>query len=274
MEITIKEPLVSVIIPTFNRKGPLCELVESLSRQTFQDFEVIIVNDQGESVDYVTELYPELKINITTPHQKLHHVGCRNEGLTHANGELIMLCDDDDFIVPDHLENMVKELADTDFVFTDVEMVEFKEKNNLRYATSRTLFSYEFDEELIRKFNTYVSSGSVYKKLIHELIGNFDEKLHNYWDWDFILRVMESGVKVKKRPVASAIYAFTSDSGQLSSQLNERRGSYLQKLSEKHQLGVLPQENFWTMMESPFVKRKRSESQVVWDGLPVKYRET
>ncbi|HWO76585.1 MAG TPA: glycosyltransferase [Bacillus sp. (in: firmicutes)] len=268
----MKKPLVSVIIPTYNRLGPLSELVESLSRQTLQDFEIIIVNDRGERVDRIPILYPELHIKQITPSQKLHHVGCRNEGLAHAEGTFIMLCDDDDFVVPDHVERMVSAIQDADFVYTDVEMVDFIADNGVRYPQSRTIFAYELDRELIRKFNPYISSGSMYRKEIHKRIGSFDEEVHSYWDWDFFLQVINNGFTVKKLPVASTIYAFTPNGGNISAELNERRQVYLQRFSDKHQLGSLSQENFWTMMEHPFVKSKRAQSKIVWDGKPVIYR--
>ncbi|MET3696829.1 glycosyltransferase involved in cell wall bisynthesis [Bacillus oleivorans] len=268
----MKKPLISVIIPTFNRLGPLSELVESLFRQTFQDFEIIIVNDQGEPVDRIQSLYPELQIKILTPAKKLHHVGCRNEGLACTEGSFIMLCDDDDFVVPDHLEQMADAIQDADFVYTDVEMVDFITDNGVRCPHSRTVFAYEWDRELVRKFNPYISSGSLYRKEIHQQIGSFDEEVHNYWDWDFFLRVIESGLKIKKLPAANTIYAFTPDGSNISAGLNEKRQTYLQKFSEKHNLGSLSQENFWTMMDRPFVKTKRSQSKIVWDGKPMIYR--
>lgn len=270
---TMKNPLVSVIIPTFNRIHTLSELVESLSRQSFQDFEVIIVNDQGDPVESIASLYPELTIRVINPAEKLHHAGCRNVGVGQARGTYIMLCDDDDFVVPGHLQRMVNAIQTADFVYTDVEMVDFEVKENVRWPITRTLFAYEFEEQLIRKFNTYVSSGSLYKKDIHSLIGLFDRDLHNYWDWDFFLRVIESGVRVTKLPVASTIYAFSSRGDNMSARLNEKRETYLQKLIRKHNLGQLSQENFWTMMEKPFVKKKQSETEIVWDGKPMEYRK-
>ncbi|MBL8196343.1 MAG: glycosyltransferase, partial [Blastocatellia bacterium] len=51
---------ISVIIPTYNRLVALAELIECLYQQSYQNFEVIIVNDAGQSIEIIKNLYPEL----------------------------------------------------------------------------------------------------------------------------------------------------------------------------------------------------------------------
>lgn len=86
----MNQPLVSVVIPTYNRLLLLGELIEALCRQTFQNFEVIIVNDAGENIDILKELYPNLTLRIVEMEENSKHVHARNQGLTWAKGELIM----------------------------------------------------------------------------------------------------------------------------------------------------------------------------------------
>src|SRR5690348_16185258 len=104
--IIMTRPLVSVIIPTYNRPAILCELMEALFRQTFEDFEVIVINDCGDNVDFIKELYPELAISVYNMETNIK-TRTRNEGLLHARGEFIMLCDDDDLLTPDHMRTMI-----------------------------------------------------------------------------------------------------------------------------------------------------------------------
>lgn len=261
----ISRPLVSVIIPTYNRKNALAELLESLARQSVQEFEVIVINDHGESVDQLKEIFSELQLKIINLKANKGHVHARNEGLAHASGEFIMLCDDDDLITPNHIEKMLDEIKDSDFVYSDVEMVEYKWEGTQRVPIKRILFAYELDKEFMRKFSTYVSSGSLYRRSLHNKIGLFDVEVNNYWDWDFILRVLES-FKVKRVAMASVLYAFSSNGDNQSAILSEKRNQYLMRLCEKHHLGKLPQKNFFTLLEEPEVMEKRAESLRVWDG--------
>jgi glycosyltransferase involved in cell wall biosynthesis len=262
---------VSVVIPTYNRPHPLAELLEALSWQTYRHFEVVLVNDGGERIDDIVALYPELDVHLIHCRDNVGHVEARNIGVKAANGELIMLCDDDDLLLPCHIEQMVSEIADVDFVYSDVEIFHYRIENGQRIPTDRFLFAYEYDREAMRKFSTYVPSGSLYRKSIHDHLGYFDPNVHHYWDWDFFLRVSEE-FRVKRVATASVLYAFSNDGDNLSRQMSDKRQMYLNRLSEKHGLGNLPMKNFWLLLEEPEVKKRRAKSKIVWDGTPMTSR--
>ncbi|MBM7702250.1 glycosyltransferase family 2 protein [Metabacillus iocasae] len=260
-------PTVSIVIPTYNRLFALAELLESLSRQTYQDFEIIIVNDGGESIDILQDVYAFLPLRIVSLTENVGHVEVRNIGVRHAAGEYIMLMDDDDLLLPTHIERMIVDIQDVDFVFSDVEMFDYRMEGITRIPTARTLFAYEYSKEGMRTFSTYVPSGSMYRRLIHEKIGEFDVSVHNYWDWDFFLRVADS-FRVKRVPVASVLYAFSAEGDNQSAVQNEMRQAYLNRLCIKHELGELPIKNFWLLLEEPDVKKRKATSEVHWNGQP------
>lgn len=266
-----RQPLVSVIIPTYNRPDFLCELVESLWRQTYRHLQIIIVNDCGESVDFVTELYPELDITVVDMESNQKHVHARNKGLGFVRGEYIMLCDDDDLLLPGHVERMLKELEDSDMVYSDVEIFDYELAAGVRRATKRFVFAYEYNLAEMRRFSTFFSSGCVYRRTLHERLGLFDVEMHHYWDWDFFLRTAEH-YRVKRVPVASALYAFAqSGSSNMSGDLEDMR-PFLDKLSAKHGLGELPTKNFFLLLEEPEVKARESQTELLWDGEPIMSR--
>ncbi|MFC4766517.1 glycosyltransferase family 2 protein [Effusibacillus consociatus] len=261
------KPFVSVIIPTYNRPLFLSELIESLFRQTFKDFEIIIVNDNGDKVDFVKDLYPELEIEVLEMERNEQHVQARNRGVTHSKGEFILLCDDDDLLLPGHLKRMIKEIKNCDLVYSDAEIFDYTIENNIRVPGNRFLFAYEHEVEEMKKFSTFVPSGCLYRRSIHEEVGFFDPEMFNYWDWDFYLRVSERFL-VKRVPVASTLYAFSPSGDHLSGNLKSRR-FYLDQLSRKHNLGDLPVTNFFLMLEEPEVKARQAATDRVWDGQPV-----
>jgi glycosyltransferase involved in cell wall biosynthesis len=264
----VNKPTLSIVIPTYNRMYALAELLESLSRQTYQDFEIIIVNDGGESVEGLKEAYPDLPLHIVSLTENVGHVEVRNIGVRRALGDYIMLIDDDDLLLPFHIERMMHEIQDVDFVFSDVEMFDYRVEGVTRVPTKRTLFAYEYSREGMRTFSTYVPSGSMYRHFIHEEIGEFDADVHNYWDWDFFLRV-DARFRVKRVPVASVLYAFSSEGDNQSAVQNEARQRYLQTLCDKHGLGSLPIKNFWLLLEEPAIKQREAKSDVRWDGQPI-----
>lgn len=261
-------PLISVIIPTYNRPAELAELLESLAGQTYRPFEVIIVNDCGEPVDPIVALYPELTIKSVTLDTNSKHVHARNRGLELAEGELIMLCDDDDLLLKGHMERMVAALGEKGLVYSDVEIVEYawNEAGTVRLPRSRRLFAYTCDLAEMRRFSTFVPSGCLYRKQLHERIGRFDPEMYHYWDWDFFLRVAAC-IPVDRVPAASVLYAFSPGGGNNSNKFDSMR-KHLDKLSAKHDLGPLPTKNFYLLLEEEGVRKRQAESEIVWDGKP------
>jgi glycosyltransferase involved in cell wall biosynthesis len=267
----MNRPLISILIPTYNRPHFLCELLEAIVGQHYPNLEVIVVNDFGEPVEFIRELYPELAIQIINMPTNQKHVNARNAGLKLATGELVMLCDDDDIILPGHLERMLAALEEGyDLVYSDVEMFDYRIKGNTRIPVSRRLFAYEYDLEGMKRFSTFVSSGCLYRRSIHDHIGPFDAGMLHYWDWDFFLNVT-AAFRVKRVPVASALYAFSQQGDNMSANHEEMR-PYLDKLSAKHGLGYLPTKNFSVLLEEPEVKSRKASSKIIWDGNPIMSR--
>ncbi|MGG1597530.1 glycosyltransferase family 2 protein [Paenibacillus naphthalenovorans] len=264
-----RQPLISVIIPTYNRPDFLCELMESLWRQTYRQLQIIIVNDCGESVDFVKDLYPELDITVVHLESNQKHVHARNKGLEFVRGEYIMLCDDDDLLLPGHVERMLQELEDSDLVYSDVEIFDYMvDEAGVRWPTNRFVFAYEYDAAGMRRFSTFFSSGCLYRKTLQDRLGLFDPEMYHYWDWDFYLRTAEH-YRVKRVPVASALYAFAqSGASNMSGDLEDMR-PFLDKLSAKHGLGELPTKNFFLLLEEPEMKARKAATEILWDGKPI-----
>lgn len=269
-------PLISVIIPTYNRPAALAELLEALSRQTHADFETIIVNDAGRPVDEIAALYPELRIKLTGTPDNSGHVVARMRGLELAEAPYVMLCDDDDLLLPGHMALMLENLqsGNYDLVYADAEIVELREtadgRSRVPVPSSRRLFAYRLDAEGMRSFSTFIPSGCLYRRSLHERIGPFDPSLHHYWDWDFMLRAL-AACRVGRVPVASVLYAFADEGGNQSGDLADMR-PYLDRLSAKHTLGELPVKNFFLLLEEPGIRSRAADSVIVWDGAPVRSR--
>jgi glycosyltransferase involved in cell wall biosynthesis len=94
-----KRPLVSVIIPTFNRFAMLCEAIDSVLAQTFSDFEIIVVDDG--SYDETGSISARYGPSIKYIFQKNQGVSVsRNRGIREAEGDFICFLDSDDLWLP------------------------------------------------------------------------------------------------------------------------------------------------------------------------------
>lgn len=102
----MSRPLVSVIIPTFNRLAYLKEALDSVAAQTFRDFEVIVVDDG--STEPIAEHAARHSTRPTIIRQSNQGpAAARNRGLAAAAGELVAFLDSDDLWCPEKLERFV-----------------------------------------------------------------------------------------------------------------------------------------------------------------------
>lgn len=114
--------MISVIIPVYNASHTLRQCVDSLLMQTYQDYELILVDD-GSSDDSLSicKAYSSSCKNVHVIHQNNAGVSsARNLGLKRAAGELVTFVDSDDWVDRDYLESMVSPLSvhDSDLVIS------------------------------------------------------------------------------------------------------------------------------------------------------------
>lgn len=118
-------PMVSVVIPTYNRAAKCTESVTSILNQTFNDYEIIVVDDG--STDGTKEALSSA-FGDRIRYFRQNNAGAsvaRNQGILEATGEFISFCDSDDVFMPTHLEELVSFLRafpELGFVFADLEM--------------------------------------------------------------------------------------------------------------------------------------------------------
>lgn len=106
-----KSPLVSVIVPTYNNEKYLANCIDSLLVQTFQDFEIIVVDDG--SADQTTKLLETYKTNPSIRVHSQPNSGisvARNQGLKLSRGQFISFVDSDDCVTHDFLEKLIAPL--------------------------------------------------------------------------------------------------------------------------------------------------------------------
>lgn len=106
-------PKVNVIVPVYNVAPYLTKFFESLMNQTFQDFDVWVVNDKstdcsGDVIENFVNRFPN-KFHVINNVTNLGLCGARNEGLNQCDsqGEYILLLDSDDYFSPRFIEKMV-----------------------------------------------------------------------------------------------------------------------------------------------------------------------
>lgn len=99
---------VSVIIPTYNRANFVCEAIKSVLEQTFQDFEVIVVDDGStDNTSDVIQCFRDHRIKYIYQ-QNSGQAAARNSGIQDSDSEYVAFLDSDDMLQPNSLEKRVQ----------------------------------------------------------------------------------------------------------------------------------------------------------------------
>lgn len=106
----------SFIVPVYNTSKYLKKCLDSLVKQTFKDFEIIIVNDGStDNSSNIISKYQDTYKNIKVVNQKNEGLSmARNNGVKEANGKYLIFIDSDDYVEKDLLQEVNKEIKDTE----------------------------------------------------------------------------------------------------------------------------------------------------------------
>jgi len=182
------EYYVSIIMPTYNREGIIGRAIDSVLNQTFENYELIIVDDGStdDTKSLIIMNYGELLKSGKIKYFKQKNFGvskARNKGLNEAKGDVIAYLDSDNYWLDTFLEKMISSLSNNN--------------KNTAYCSMEVTDDYK-DRKFIRntKYNrNQLLKGSyidlnvfVHKRFLYDQLGGFDESLTRLVDWDFILR--------------------------------------------------------------------------------------
>lgn len=189
----LQSPLVSVIVPTYNRRSTLKDALQSIRGQTFTDYEIIVVNDGGVDVnDIVAEFNERNNVSVIQHGKNRGLAAARNSGLGIARGKYIAYLDDDDRFASHHLETLVSFLENSDFriAYSDAWRIHQREEQGVHVEYYRDMpFSQEFNPDLLLLGNYFPVLCMMHEKKCLDKTGGFDETLTTHEDWDLWIRL-------------------------------------------------------------------------------------
>lgn len=184
--------MVSVIIPTYNRMGTLERSIESVLKQTYVDFELLIIDDGSNdgTKEYVCGLQ-DARVHYYRNESNMGPSASRNKGAALAKGEYLAFHDSDDEWLPDKLEKTMAVLSDSD---DGVAMVyhEMQEQSNHNIIPSRHIPLMHKAGQIYTYMLLYPLIGiptAVMKKRCFDALGGFSEDMKSFEDYEFFLRM-------------------------------------------------------------------------------------
>jgi glycosyltransferase involved in cell wall biosynthesis len=212
-------PTVSVIVPCYNHGQFLDEAVNSVLAQTFQDVEIIIVND-GSTEPATLELLthycrPKTKI-LHTANQGL--AAARNAGIAEAGGKYILPLDADDRIAPTYLEKVVR-LLDNDgtlgIVYCEAEFFGAE-------AGRWDIPDYSFPAILM---GNVIFCSALFRREDWKTVGGYNPNMiHGWEDYDFWLSLIELGRGVFRIP--EVLFYYRRAARSMSKEIDAGRALY------------------------------------------------
>ncbi len=183
-----KNPLVSVIIPAFNRGWVVAEAVESVMAQDYHPLEIIVVDD-GSTDDTNEKLKPFMESIILLRQENRGVSAARNAGINAAKGEFIAFLDSDDLWMPGKISCQINFFNDNpDAMICQTEEIWIRNGKRVNPKKKHKKISGMIFEPSLNL--CLVSPSAVMmKKSLFEIKGNFDENLPACEDYDLWLRI-------------------------------------------------------------------------------------
>lgn len=233
--------LVSIVIPTYNRATDLSRGLASIVKQTYSNWEVLVVdNNSTDNTHEVIKQFNDKRIKCFQIENNGVIAASRNLGIHHSNGEFIAFLDSDDSWKKEKLERSVSCLnAGFDFVYHNMAIISKKHFSfKPRLFRSRQVLSNVFNDLLING-NAFPTSSIVVRKDVLIKAGGFSEAIELIAgeDYDLWIRISELTNRFKKIE-GTLGYLTESNDGNFSSVrlisfLSEIEKKYFSRLSTK-----------------------------------------
>ncbi|MEZ8513678.1 glycosyltransferase family 2 protein [Vibrio splendidus] len=202
--------LVSIILPTYNGSKYISEAIDSVLKQSYIDWELIVVNDcSTDNVQEIVDEYIKLdsRIRLINNSDNLKLPKSLNKGFECSKGEFLTWLSDDNYLHPDFLITFLEEMhkSKCDFLYSDFNQIDHVGKF---LRTVEVL-----PAERILESNV-VAASFFYTRRLYKDVGNYDSSLFLLEDYDYWIRAAR---KFELRPIKKNLYSYRIHEGSLTS---------------------------------------------------------
>lgn len=188
-------PIISTVIPTHSGSQVICRAVDSVLSQTYSNIEVIVVDDNGKGTSEQVATEKEMlkygsdkRVKYIVHDVSRHGSAARNTGVKNSKGEFIALLDDDDYFLPNNLQEHYETLDSLD------------DSYGLSFCGMHIIRG-KIEEDIIAKYEGKVlidflmgrmrvgSSLVMIRKSVYDEFNGFDESFKRHQDWEFLTRI-------------------------------------------------------------------------------------
>lgn len=228
-------PLVSVLLPTYNRRRYLPQALASVVQQTHRNLEIFVINDGGEDVSDVVGAFDDPRVIFLDRKENRGKPYSLNEALGCAQGKYIAYLDDDDMYYRHHVEVLVDALEgenDCQVAYSDL----YKVYCNVQPSGDREVLSKEveisrdFDRFMMLYFNHVLHVSLMHRRDLLDRTGLYNENLNILIDWDMTRRLAFFSDFVHVPNITGEFYSPVGDCDRISVQRRKDPEAYLRNV--------------------------------------------
>jgi len=234
-------PKISVVIPVYNGEKTIQKTIESVLKQTWQDFELIVINDgsQDATLEILSSIQdPRLQI---LSYDNAGLASSRNRGIDQAQGEFISFLDADDLWTSDKLEAQFQALQEHPEAAVAYSWTDYIDQLSQFLHSGRhiTINGNVYQHLLVNNFLENGSNPLIRKQALNQ-VGKFDTSLKAGEDWDMWLRLAVHYQFVAV-PLPQILYRVSADS--MSSQIKNQEIECLKVIEKTFKSAPESQQN-------------------------------
>lgn len=228
----MNHPLVSIIMPCYNKEPFIAEALESVEAQTYTNWEVVLIDDGspdktiGAAQRYVEEhSWPEEKVLYLKQENQGPSVA-RNNGIRASHGELILPLDPDDLLESTYIEKAVKVLQS----HPEIKLV-YCEADSFG-AWSGPWPQRPYNYETLLWYNV-IHNSALYRRADYDLTQGYNPNMrHGLEDWDFYLSLLKKDDEV--RCLNEILYHWRAVPEQRTEDANKHQQELLRQIYHNH----------------------------------------
>lgn len=192
----MNNPLVSIIMPCYNKEQYISETLASVEAQSYNNWELVLIDDGspddtlGTARHYIEQRHWPIEKVITIRQENQGPSIARNNGISHSHGEYILPLDPDDIIDPNYIEqavNILQSQPDIKLVYCDAAAFG---------AWAGLLPHRTYCHETMLWYNL-IHNSALFRRIDYNLTNGYNPNMHHgLEDWDFYLSLLKPDDKV------------------------------------------------------------------------------
>ncbi len=225
-------PLVSVLMSSYNRHEYISEAIESVLRQSYANFELIVIRDGGTELRHIVCKYDDSRIIFIDRDENRGKAHSLNQAIERARGKYICYLDDDDIYYPHHIKVLVEALESQDecqVAYSDLYKAHCRiEPDGSRTVLSKNVeVSRDFNRTVMLQFNHVLHVSLMHRRDLFDKAGLYNEKVKVLIDWDLTRRLSFYTDFKHIYEVTGEFYAPVGDSDRISIKRRKNKTDYI-----------------------------------------------